>query len=204
MIICGIYKYTSPSGKIYIGSSKNINKRITHYKSESCKNQTKLYNSFKKYGYENHIFEIIEECLFEDLYLKERYYGELFNVLDDNGLNLILPKIGENKVGISEETRLKMSESKKGDKNVFYGKKHSKETKEKISNSHKGRKHTEEHRRKVSENNAKNMSKIVLDLNTGVFYNSAKEVSDLYNLNHSTLRSQLNGTNKNNTQFVYI
>ena len=48
------------------------------------------------------------------------------------------------------------------------------------------------------------MSKIVLDLNTGVFYNSAKEVSDLYNLNHSTLRSQLNGTNKNNTQFVYI
>lgn len=204
MIICGIYKYTSPSGKIYIGSSKNINKRITHYKSESCKNQTKLYNSFKKYGYENHIFEIIEECKFEDLYLKERYYGELFNVLDDNGLNLILPKIGENKIGISEETRLKMSESKKGDKNVFYGKKHSKETKEKISNSHKGKKHTEEHRRKVSENNAKNMSKIVLDLNTGVFYNSAKEVSDLYNLNHSTLRSQLNGTNKNNTQFVYI
>ena len=136
--------------------------------------------------------------------MKERYYGELFNVLDDNGLNLILPKIGENKIGISEETRLKMSESKKGDKNTFYGKKHSEETKEKISNSHKGKKHTEEHRRKVSENNAKNMSKIVLDLNTGVFYNSAKEVSDLYNLNHSTLRSQLNGTNKNNTQFVYI
>ena len=24
MIICGIYKYTSPSGKTYIGSSKNI------------------------------------------------------------------------------------------------------------------------------------------------------------------------------------
>jgi group I intron endonuclease len=204
MIICGIYKYTSPSGKIYIGSSKNINKRIVHYKSESCKNQTKLYNSFKKYGYENHKFEIIEECLFEDLYLKERYYGELFNVLNNNGLNLILPKIGENKIGISEETRLKMSESKKGDKNIFYGKKHSEETKEKISNSHKGKKHTEEHRRKVSENNAKNMSKTVLDLNTGVFYNSAKEVSDLYNLNHSTLRSQLNGTNKNNTQFVYI
>ena len=132
MIICGIYKYTSPSGKIYIGSSKNINKRITYYKSESCKNQTKLYNSFKKYGYENHIFEIIEECKFEDLYLKERYYGELFNVLDDNGLNLILPKIGENKIGISEETRLKMSESKKGDKNIFYGKKHSEETKEKM------------------------------------------------------------------------
>ena len=28
MIICGIYKYTSPSGKTYIGSSKNIYKRI--------------------------------------------------------------------------------------------------------------------------------------------------------------------------------
>lgn len=204
MIICGIYKYTSPSGKIYIGSSKNINKRIIHYKNESCKNQIKLYNSFKKYGYENHMFEIIEECKFEDLYLKERYYGELFNVLGDNGLNLILPKIGENKIGISEETRLKISESKKGDKNNFYGKHHSEETKEKIRNAQLGRKHSEEHRMKVSKNNAKNLSKIVLDLNTGVFYNSIKEVAELYNINHSTLKSRLNGTNKNNTQFICV
>ena len=192
MIICGIYKYTSPSGKIYIGSSKNIFKRITHYKSESCKNQTKLYNSFKKYGYENHLFEIIEECNFEDLYLRERYYSEVFNVLGEKGLNLILPKNGESKISISEETRKKMSESSKGEKGSFYGKTHTIETKEKIRKAQLGRKHSKEHKEKVSKNNAKNMSKIVLDLNTGVFYESAKQVSDLYNINHSTLRSRLN------------
>lgn len=35
MIICGIYKYTSPSGKTYIGSSKNIYKRIKIMSTQS-------------------------------------------------------------------------------------------------------------------------------------------------------------------------
>jgi group I intron endonuclease len=204
MNICGIYKYTSPNGKVYIGSSINILKRIKYYKSLNCKGQIKLYNSFLKYGYDNHIFEILEECDIENLYEKERYYGELFNVLSNKGLNLILPKNGEIKNGISEETRLRMSESSRGDKNSFYGKHHSEETKEKIRNAQLGRKHSEEHRMKVSKNNAKNLSKIVLDLNTGVFYNSIKEVAELYNIKHSTLRSRLNGTNKNNTQFICV
>lgn len=203
MIVCGIYKYTSPSGKVYVGSSKNIYKRIKYYKCLSCKNQTKLYNSLKKYGYENHTFEIVEECSFENLYIRERHYGELFEVLGDKGLNLSLPKNGEQKTGISEETRKKMSESSKGEKGSFYGRKHTDEAKQKLRQAQTGRKHTKEHRRKVSENNAKNLSKIVLDLNTGVFYESAKEVSDLYNIKHSTMRAWLNGTNKNNTQFIY-
>jgi len=203
MVICGIYKYTSPSGKIYIGSSKNISKRIKHYKGVSCKNQIKLYNSFKKYGYENHIFEIIEECSFENLYIRERYYGELFEVLGEKGLNLSLPKNGEQKTGISEETRKRMSDSSKGEKASFYGRHHTDEAKQKIREAQTGRKHTVEHRRKVSENNAKNSAKIDLDLNTGVFYESAKEVSDLYNIKHSTMKARLNGTNRNNTQFIY-
>lgn len=44
----------------------------------------------------------------------------------------------------------------------------------------------------------------IADLNTGVFYNSIKEVAELYNIKHSTLRSRLNGTNKNNTQFICV
>lgn len=199
----GIYKITNPKGKIYIGSSINIEKRIKYYNSVSCKNQVKLYNSIKKYGFKNHKFEIVIECVIENLYSLERYYGDLFSVLSSNGLNLILPKNNEQKNGVSEETRLKMSLSKRGVKNYFYGKKHNEATKNKISNFQTGRKHTKEHKDKVSKNNAKNLSKIVLDLNTGVFYESAKQVSDLYNINHSTLRSRLNGTNKNLTQFIY-
>ena len=199
----GIYKITSPSNKVYIGSSKNIEKRIQYYYTPSCKNQIKLYNSIKKYGWDSHEFEILEECSFEDLYKRERYYGELFNVLGENGLNLMLPKDDENKVGISEETRKKMSESKKGEKGSFYGKKHTEENKQKQRERQLGRKHTEEHRRKVSLNNAKNMAKIVLDLNTGIFYESAKEASEYYGIKHSTLRSMLNGTNRNNSSLIY-
>ncbi len=202
--ICGIYKITNPKQKVYIGSSIDIYKRIKHYKSKDCKGQIKLYNSILKYGWANHKFEIICECSYEELYKMESYYGSMFNVLSKNGLNLILPKSDDIKYGISEETRKKMSESKKGIKNTFYGKRHSDEAKNKIKLFQTGRKHTEEHKKKVSLNNAKNLSKIVLDLNTGVFYNSAKEVSDLYNINHSTLRSQLNGSNKNKTNFIYI
>lgn len=199
----GIYKITSPSGKIYVGSSIDIEKRLKYYKSLDCKGQTRLYNSFLKYGYNNHKIEILEECSIYELYLKENYYGNIFNVLGVNGLNCVLPKFNDIKKQVSAETIKKMSESKKGCKNTFYGKKHSAESKELIRISQTGRKHTAEHKLKVSVNNAKNKSKIVIDLNNGIFYDSAKEVSDLYNIKHSTLRAMLNGTNKNKTNFEY-
>ena len=144
--------------KTYIGSSKNIYKRIKYYKSLNCKNQKKLYNSFKKHGYDNHIFEIVEECNIEKLYERERYYGEIFEVIGDKGLNLMLPKNEEQKRIVSEEILKRMSDSKKGEKGSFYGRIHTKE---------------------------------------------AKEVSDLYEIKHSTVRARLNGTNRNDTQFVY-
>jgi group I intron endonuclease len=199
----GIYKITSPTNKIYIGSSIDIENRIKYYKSLDCKGQKRLYASLKKYGFSNHFFEILEECNIEELHTKESLYGIAFNVLGINGLNCVLPKTNSNFTHVSEETRKRMSEAKTGSKNTFFGKTHSEETKQKIRNFQTGRKHTFEHRKKVSLNNAKNKAKIVVDLNTGVFYSSAKEVSDLYKINHSTLRSALNGTNKNNTSFIY-
>ena len=46
----GIYKITSPSNKIYIGQSINIERRFNSYKNLShCKQQIKLYNSLQKY-----------------------------------------------------------------------------------------------------------------------------------------------------------
>lgn len=60
--ICGIYKITSPSGRIYIGQSEDINRRFHQYKKLNCKKQWLLYKSFVKYGVDNHIFEIIVEC----------------------------------------------------------------------------------------------------------------------------------------------
>ena len=45
----GIYRITNPKGKVYIGKSININKRLDFYKYNSHrKNQHKLNNSISK------------------------------------------------------------------------------------------------------------------------------------------------------------
>ena len=91
----GIYKITSPSGKIYIGQSQNIEKRKYYYQKKCSKSQPKLHNSILKYGFENHKFEIVEECDVELLNERERFYQDLYNVLSDNGLNLCLTKTND-------------------------------------------------------------------------------------------------------------
>ena len=64
----GIYKITSPTNKIYIGKSFNVENRINEYKYVGRrKSQHKLNNSINKHGLENHIFEIIEECNLENI-----------------------------------------------------------------------------------------------------------------------------------------
>jgi group I intron endonuclease len=58
----GIYKITSPSGKVYIGQAIDIERRWNQYRRLGCKNQSKLYASLNHYGFEAHTFEIIMEC----------------------------------------------------------------------------------------------------------------------------------------------
>jgi group I intron endonuclease len=86
----GIYKITSPSGKVYIGQTIDIDKRFKTYKGLHCENQTKLYNSLVKYGFSEHIFEIVEQCTIEELNTRERYWQDQYSVLSENGLNCIL------------------------------------------------------------------------------------------------------------------
>ncbi len=46
-------------------------------------------------------------------------------------------------------------------------------------------------------------SKIVLDTQTGIFYNSAREAAKAINVNSNTLHGRLNGHKKNNTSLIY-
>lgn len=111
---CGVYKITSPSGRIYIGESGNIHIRWKSYKSSGCKDQPKLTKSFNKYGVENHSFEIIEECLLEELKCTERKWQDFYDATNrDKGLNCLLTECGEEKRVHSEETKLKISNTKK-------------------------------------------------------------------------------------------
>jgi group I intron endonuclease len=113
--LCGIYRITSPSGKIYIGQSINIIKRWNKYKRLSCKGQYHLYNSLIKYGVNNHIFDVIKICLKEELNEIEIYYINQYNSKNRIfGLNL--RDGGGSKGGHSKESKLKMSLAQKGRK----------------------------------------------------------------------------------------
>lgn len=57
----GIYKITSPSGKVYIGQSRNVCKRFRAYESGKGKKQKYLNASFGKHRVQYHVFEIIHE-----------------------------------------------------------------------------------------------------------------------------------------------
>lgn len=93
----GIYKITNPEGKVYIGLSKNIDLRWTHYKnSSSMQGNSLLKESFKTLGYNNHISEIIELVNYDNLLTeqqnskilreRERYWINFYQS-DNTGLN---------------------------------------------------------------------------------------------------------------------
>lgn len=107
----GIYKITSPSGKIYIGQSVNIIKRKKDYiNKHNCKTQPKLYNSLVKYSFSEHIFEVIEECNIEELNTRERYWQDYYKVLEE-GLNCRLTGVGDRSGKMSKQSVQRMSQS---------------------------------------------------------------------------------------------
>ena len=185
----GIYKITSPSGRVYIGQSINIERRFRYYKGVACKEQIKIYNSLLKYGVNAHIFEVLELCETEELNNRERHYQDLYDSVA-NGLNLLYVKSEHFNGGHSEESKKKISDSLKG--RVFteehkykiglnnsrrimsaetkekhrlgrLGKKSSPETIEKQRQSKLGSKRSEETKRKMSESAKKVIKKPISD-----------------------------------------
>jgi len=156
----GIYKITSPSGKVYIGQSVNIETRKEHYSNiKKCIKQPRIYNSLKKYGWEAHIFEIIEECTLEQLDERETFHKQ--QVIHEHGwdkalfCNLIDGKGGHK----SEETKQKLSKILSGryvsqqtkdliSKNKI-GKKYSQQTKDLMSKSALGKKKSKTHKENI-------------------------------------------------------
>ena len=112
MAKCGIYKITNLiNGKCYIGQSVDILRRWRNHK-ETSKNSSKeayeypLYRAFRKYGIENFSFEILEECKKEELDIKETFYINKYNSLDE-GYNQVLVGQGGTKVTPQEVNLIK-------------------------------------------------------------------------------------------------
>lgn len=153
----GIYKITSPSGRVYIGQSMDIEKRWRGYRNLSCKGQKILYQSFKKYGVENHVFTIVHELpndvtqeildVYEILYI-EQYQSNLFKFPENNGMNLTEGGFrGTRGHKHSEETKEFFRQLKLGKK----GRKITEETRLKMSISQSNRPITEQFRKSCSD-----------------------------------------------------
>lgn len=161
--IIGIYKITSPSGKIYIGQSKDVLSRQNGYKYVRCKKQYKLYRSLLKYGWEAHKFEVIHYCSVDKLNELEIDYIMMYNCFNtSHGLNL---KDG-GQSPLTQESRDKIRKSLTGRKQskeliekcrlAHIGLKRSEETKIRMSIAMTGISHgalTSEHKQKISTSN---------------------------------------------------
>ena len=201
----GIYKITSPTGKIYVGQSVNIHKRFLKYKKLNCKSQSKLYRSFLKHGLDNHIFEVIEYCEVCKLNELERYWQDEYSVLK-KGLNCILTTTASKTGKLSDKTKLKLSminigkkmseESKKKMSEYRKGKKLSDFSKEKIRAINLGKKLSQETKDKMSNSRKKK----VKDKESNIIYNSIKECSEINCISYSKLKLDLK---KNNTKYTY-
>lgn len=146
--IAGIYKITSPLGRVYIGQSRNVQKRMNRYKNGLAKGQFRLHHSLLKYGLESHTFEILCICSIDELNDLECYYINLYDSFDtEHGLNLKIG--GDVKVKVSDETKKKQSESHKGHVPWNKGKKYSPERIEQMRIISTGKKRTDEQKSKM-------------------------------------------------------
>lgn len=173
----GVYKITNlVNGKVYIGASKNIERRWWEHKKRV---NSPIHSDLETFGLENFKFEILLECPKTMLAQWERDMICLYDSDDpEKGYNSkndrpYCLKISENLKGknryprtdyqkqkaseshkgipLSDEARRKMSESHKGKPAWNRGIPRSEEAKRKISEALKGRKKSEESSRKKSE-----------------------------------------------------
>ena len=87
----GIYRIQAPTGKSYIGKSKNLRLRYQYHlrNGRTLRPTTsKLYRSMQKYGVDSHVFSVVELCDEASLLTREMTYIREYNSVDD-GLNIL-------------------------------------------------------------------------------------------------------------------
>jgi len=173
----GVYKLIFSSKKYYVGSSKDITRRLAEHE-KNLKNKKHinrhLQNAFNKYGV--YCIEIVELESIEQAIQLEQYYlnadfENLYNISKgaEGGDNLtahpdrekIIEKMSitmrRRYENMTEEEKRAISARSSGKNNPMYGKSHTERVKSKLSEFHKGNKYasgftvSEERRRQLSE-----------------------------------------------------
>ncbi|QDX94739.1 hypothetical protein EEL30_22110 [Brevibacillus laterosporus] len=172
--ICGIYIIKNIlNHHVYIGQSVNIHQRFREHKSRLRNNKHgngRLQNAWNKYGEEKFIFKVLETVEIDNLDYKEiqwiKYYKSSHR---DYGYNI---EYGGNCMKqVPDETKRKISKNhadSSGKNNPFFGRKHTKESIEKIRSrnyavgeSHAGAVLTDQDVKKIKKLLAESKMKVV-------------------------------------------
>ena len=166
-------------------------------------------NIVNKYDYDIVFLEI--GLTPEEASNKEMYWISRIGRRDLNKGPLVnLTDGGEGTTG--KLVTIEMRERMIGNKNPFYNQKHTEETRNKIRESNKRRFYSKEREDKRIKNSLINTlygdvhcrGKLLLNLETGVFYVSIREASRTINMREDTLRFHLKRGVKNKTNFINV
>jgi group I intron endonuclease len=165
----GIYKLThKESGKVYIGQSKHLKRRLGEHRGcESKENhkgsQSVIRRAIKKYGFDAFAFEIVLYCEEgEYMNLMETKLIQFYDCMVPKGYNV---RDGGNKVFMSEEGKKRISKANSGrivteeqrkklsesGKKVYLNNPRGEEWCKNLSESLSGKKKSDDHKQKISE-----------------------------------------------------
>ena len=204
-----VYCHVFPNGKRYVGITRQkLNRRWRD--GQGYKQNIRMTNAIKKYGWENITHEVIAEGLTEkeaadlevrlikewDLMNQERGYNYAEGGTHPHHSDDTKKKIGETSKGRkhSEEFKRWISERNAGSGNFMYGKHHTEETKRKISESKKGS--VSPNRGKFGGDHPSHIEVDMIDAKTGEVVNhfrSFKEAADYIGRSPSGISSAVNG-----------
>lgn len=209
----GIYKIISPTKRIYIGQSIDLEKREKDYYYGKCVNQVRLIKSIKKYGWKYHQFIIIEVCEIDLLNIRERYWQDYYNVLGAKGLNCKLTNTDDKAGILSEDTKNKIKNSLKGKKHseqrrvnqsiAQMGKKRSLSHKLSLSKAAKRRFKDESERKKQGFKLMMEVEQYDKNLNLIATYCSVREAEKITTIHSSTISRCCNNTRKSAGGFIW-
>lgn len=218
----GIYIITNLiNGKRYIGQSIDIEKRFWGHRCISHETNVHLKRALKKYGKENFKYEVLEECLPEELDDREIYYISTlkpeYNVsLGGQGRKKRLPESVRKVIGqksreawarLSEEEKEQRRSLLRGRKSWNAGKHQPEYVKEKLRKANLGKRQSPEtiEKRKQTfirkkqngyvQTNAGHKKKVVC-LDTGEVFESVKAAGERFGIGPSGISANLVGKYK--------
>jgi len=172
------------NGKTYIGVHSTNNLDDGYIGSGKL-----LKKAIAKYGIEK--FNCTTLCFFEtaeEAYEEEEYLVNVDWVSCNKNYNLVVGGVGGNKVEWTPEMRTKFSRLRKGQVIPEH-------VRRATAEANKSRVWTKESKRSVS--------RLVIDLQTGIYYDSAREAADLLGHTYNTLQDWLRKPNRNKTSLKY-